>query len=177
MIATVEPGPDLATFANAVGQGARMPSVDAKMFRAPHALITIPVASLQCNKPGMRDEVLRALRSDDAPLIVFTLTAISEVILPTGDLTESGSYRVVVRGDLVLAGKLRTIELATDVVQESARRFHVDAVKELRMSDFAIMPPRAAFGLIRTDDKVTVNFNLIFELAAPTAAVAPTPLP
>ena len=36
-------------------------------------------------------------------------------------------------------------------------------MKEILMSDFEITPPAALLGLIRTDDAVTVTFDLRFE--------------
>jgi hypothetical protein len=172
IFAALAAGPELAALVEKIsGRG-----FEAKNQPVPHALLTIRVASLQCDKPGMRDDVLRALRDEEAPLIVFRLTGISTILAQLADHADLGRHQVETRGDLVLAGKLRPVDLTAVVVQKSARRFHIDAVKELRMSDFDIAPPRAALGLIRTDDNVTVSFSLILELVSPPATgVARTP--
>lgn len=172
ILATIHPGAAWIALAQAVSQGANITASRVKNLPAPHALITIPVASLQCSKPGMREGVLQALRQDDAPLIVFVLTGISDVNVSSLSGPELGRYRVIAHGDLVLAGRLRPIELAADVVQESASRLRLDAVKALRMSDFGIVPPTGLFGLIRTEDSVSVTFHLWFERVSPPIPVA-----
>lgn len=172
IIAVIEPGATLAALSARISGTAALPvpcvtanrrsSVQAP-DTLPYANITIPVASLRCSKPGMRRDLLRALKHTEAPLIVFVLTAVTDVDVQGRRDADFGSYRVTARGDLVLAGELRSIEVTGTVVQESGRHFRIQARKDLRMSDFGITPPTAVFGAIRADDRVTIAFDLIFE--------------
>lgn len=166
--AVIEPGPMLEAISARVAGGllgaaglmASLPGIKASK---PYANITIPISSLQCNKPGMRADVLRALKSDEAPLIVFILGAISRVELDTPGPGDLGRYRVIARGDLVLASVLRPIEVTADVRQLTRTRFQVAARHQLRMTDFGITPPSALFGAIRAQDSVSITFDLRFD--------------
>ncbi|MGH7957052.1 MAG: YceI family protein [Opitutaceae bacterium] len=176
IMAAVEPGLALEMLAAVVAHrndeetacAPSLPVLSSNAARAtPYANISIPVGSLQCDKPGMRRDVLRALKHEDAPLIVFVLTSLSDVTVLPRRAAELGRYRVVARGDLVLAGQLRPIDITADIVQEAPRRFRIDAEKSLRMSDFGLSPPTALWGALRADNEVTVIFHLVFEAIGP----------
>jgi len=173
IVARIEPGPRLEALTrrvlqNRVAVGAVIDCVPRSETRnpaPPFASIRIPVASLQPDKPGMRADLLRALRSDVSPEIVFLLTAVREItVLPRGP-GELGRYRVTVLGNLTLAGRTRSLELAADIVQETPVRFRIVAAPAIRMADFDIVPPTAFFGLIRVEETVTVALDLTFVVA------------
>lgn len=172
--AVVEPGPILEAIAALVAGGKRVASGETPaetltsalpriQASKPYANITIPVASLRCDKPAMRADVLRALKAQEAPLIVFVLTGISDVQLRQPGAGELARYQLVARGDLILAGVLRPIEVAAEVRQTGPTRFVIGARQQVTMSEFAITPPTALFGLIRADNNVSVIFNLRFD--------------
>lgn len=169
VVAAIEPGPQLEGLSHHVRGSLDPSSLVGAAWRhdlaaaTPQANVTIPVASLRCGKPGMRDDVLRALRSEEAPLIVFLLTRITDVRIEANRGASLGRYGVTAEGDLVLAGRSRRLEIAAEVSQETPTQFRVRATKSIRMSEFGITPPSALFGLIRADDTVTVTFDLAFE--------------
>lgn len=171
VIAAIEPGPDLVRLAHRVRTGlvaaggalARGPGLDPQL--TPSANISIPVASLQCAKPGMRGDLMRALRANDAPLIVFILTAVDEVRLTSLGDAGLGWYDVRARGDLVLAGVQRPIQIRAEVRQETPDRFRIRATHVVDMEEFGITPPTAFLGLIRVDARVQVDFDLVFQTA------------
>ncbi len=160
--ATIAPGPRVVAFALGQALNAQAGASPA----LPDARIMIPVASLRCDKPGMRADLLRALRHERAPEIIFQLIAVDSL-----ERAESSAswpaYRVIARGELQLAGETRPLVITASVQQESATRFRVLARQTLRMSDFAITPPTAFFGLIRAENTVEISFDLGFELVAP----------
>jgi polyisoprenoid-binding protein YceI len=168
IIAVIEPGPQLEALARRV-RGGTVPTdavagglahTGANDATAPSALISIPVASLRPDKPGMRSDILRALRHDESPAIVFSLTKIREIAVLVQREGELGRYRVVARGELTLAGRTRSIDMSAEVVQEAPERFRIAAAQTIRMTDFGITPPTAFFGFIRVDETVTVAFDL-----------------
>lgn len=162
IVAVIEPGAALeALSASLTGLAARRPSCGSGA-ETPYANITIPVTSLRSNKPGMRADLLRALKHEESPLIVFTLRAITTVDVQAPRDAELARFHVTAQGDLILAGELRTIAVESVVTQNAARRFTIEARKTLRLSDFGIVPPSAFFGAIRVDDLVALEFRLQF---------------
>jgi hypothetical protein len=167
--ATIAPGPGLIAFAI----GGRSTSLSETELASPVARIAVPVKSLRCGKPGMRADLLRALRHESAPTIAFQLASIESIQrLPA----EQGwpAYAVIARGELSLAGQRQPLRITARVTQESAFRFRVVATQNLRMSDYAITPPSALLGLIRAEDTVDITFDLGFELATNDAPAAST---
>lgn len=175
ILAVIEPGAALAALSGRISgtaaASANCAAVTREPAAVPYANITIPVESLRTSKPGMRGDLLRALKHEEAPLIVFVLTALTGVEpLGRGD-ADLGRYRVTARGDLVLAGQLRSIEVVGTVVQQTPRHFRIEAAKDLRMSEFGIVPPTALFGAIRADDRIEIIFDLKFEAPATVPAM------
>jgi hypothetical protein len=161
--AAIEPGARLVSFFRSTNSTALAPD-GAAASKNPSARISIPVESLRCAKLGMRADLLRALRHDKAPLIIFQLSAVEQIERrPSTD--GWAAYAVTAAGDLQLAGEVRPIRVVAEVHQESATRFRVIAKQTLQMSDFSIDPPTAFFGLIRTENTVEIAFDLGFELS------------
>jgi hypothetical protein len=173
--ARIEPGPRLEALTRRVleGQVAEGEIVgcvfkaEAAEGGAPFARISIPVASLRSDKPGMRADIQRALRAATASNITFVLSEIRGITVEARQARELGRYRVTVRGDLALAGRTRTIDLTAEVVQETPARFRLVAAVEIQMADFEIVPPTALFGLIRADGTVVVEFDLKLSVSNP----------
>ncbi len=160
--AAIEPGPRLVSFFRTAKPGS-LAADGAAIPTGPSAKISIPVESLRCAKFGMRTDLLRALRHEHAPLIVFQLSAVEQIeARPSND--NWAAYGVTALGNLELAGRVRPIRVVADVHQESATRFRVTAQQTLQMSDFEITPPSAFFGLIRAENTVEIAFDLRFEL-------------
>ena len=51
-------------------------------------------------------------------------------------------------------------------VKEQAGRLHVRGTRDLLMTEFGIKPPTMFMGMLKTDDKVTITFELQLALAA-----------
>jgi hypothetical protein len=163
--ATITPGPQLVEFA--LGKRPALANTP-NNIAPPAARIALPVNSLRCDKPGMRADLLRALRHKTSPLILFQLSSVEhlERAPSPGDWP---AYRVTVSGELKLAGETRPIRIVADVRQETPVSFRVLARETLRMSDFSIKPPTAFFGLIQADNTVEIAFDLRFSLSGAAA--------
>ena len=159
--ASITPGPALVEFA--LGKRPQLADTHTGLT-PPAARIALPVASLRCDKPGMRADLLRALRHKTAPVILFQLLSV-ENLERAPSPRNWPAYRVTVLGDLQLAGETRPIRIVADVRQESPVSFRVLARETLRMSDFSIKPPTAFFGLIQADNTVQIAFDLRFTLS------------
>jgi hypothetical protein len=112
--------------------------------------IAIPAASLSSPKEGLDKNMHKALNVAQYPDITFRLSRL-----------EGGSTAGAVRatGVLKIAGVERTITLDLKT-QQNASTLTVTGAAQLLMTDFGITPPKAMMGMLKTDPKVTVTFEV-----------------
>jgi polyisoprenoid-binding protein YceI len=120
--------------------------------------LQIPVNSFASDKDGLTKQMAKALKADKHPVITFKLngytvesTAGGLAIKPTGTLTVAGVEKPV---DVVLE------------VKEVAGALQVRGTRDLLMTEFGIKPPTMFMGMLKTDDKVTIKFELQLALAS-----------
>ena len=112
--------------------------------------IEIPVGTLTSRDPGLDTSMYKALKADTNRNIVFRLAKIESG--STGTLMAVGRLAVAgVERDVVFA--LRT-ERRDDTLLVSGRL-------PLLMTDYGITPPTAMLGMLKTDPKVIVTFEVI----------------
>jgi len=115
--------------------------------------IAIPAATLSSPKEGLDKNMHKALKVTQHPEITFRLSRVE------GDAT--GALKGI--GILRIAGVDREIGL-TLTTQRSAAGITVTGQVPLLMTDFAIEPPKAMLGMLKTDPKVTVTFEIVLGL-------------
>jgi polyisoprenoid-binding protein YceI len=113
--------------------------------------IAIPAAKLSSPKEGLDKNMHKALKAAEHPEITFRLSRFEGV-------EPSGAMRGV--GVLKIAGVEREVTL-TLKTQSSGGTFTVNGEVPLLMTDFGITPPKAMLGMLKTDPKVTVTFEIV----------------
>ena len=135
---------------------------DIESLLQPGALQTlelqIPVDSFTSERDGLKKEMLKALRADKHPDITFKLGTYSVEPLAGGGINVKSA------GTLTVAGVERPIELLLDVTQ-NASGLQIRGNRDLSMKDFGIKPPTMFMGMLKTNDKVTVKFDLQLAIA------------
>jgi len=131
-------------------------------FPAPTFRLRVPITSFRCGNRIMEGDMRRALRADAHPQVEFSFRTLRGGIRHDID---AGSYHAALAGDLSLAGRTRTIEVAVSAQRISRTSFRIRATLPLQMSDFGVTPPTALFGAIRAHDDLTVTFDLTLEIA------------
>jgi hypothetical protein len=133
--------------------------------------ITVPVKAFDCGKDRMTRDLQDALEMDDHPEIQFELVHATV----KGRVDTSTSWRrVEVLGTLTIAGTKRLTRLSALGQALDAERFRVRGCHPIRMTYFNVDPPTKAFGLIRVDNRVEVQFDL---LAHATSLAEASPFP
>lgn len=130
--------------------------------RVTRAGVTIPVEALDCGDGQMDGNLRKALRADAHPTITFEMTAHEMVPTPL----KPGSFQVLAKGTLTIAGSAQPIELTVDGTVEGDR-LRIHGSYRMAMSDFGVKPPTAMLGLMKTGDTVTVEFDLTTRYGAP----------
>jgi hypothetical protein len=124
---------------------------------ASHALLTIPVAQLDCHNGTMNEHMRKALKADANKVIEYRIAK--------WELTPRGADEgaVATSGTLAMAGaeKPVTVELTAKRGAEGA--WHVTGSKTLRMTEWGIKPPSLMLGTMKVHDPVTIRFELVLQ--------------
>ena len=117
--------------------------------------ISVPALQLSSPKDGLDKNMHKALKAQEHPEITFRLVRLDPGAAP-------GLFRGI--GVLRVAGVER--EVALDLTTKAADgAMSVKGEVQLLMPDFGIAPPKAMLGMLKTDPKVKVTFEVLLALA------------
>ena len=113
--------------------------------------VAIPAKSLASKKDGLDKNMHAALKAAEHPEITFKLLRFENRPAPATGLRAIGVLRV--------AGVDR--QVAIDITSERKdATLLVKGTLALLMTDFGIAPPKAMMGMLKTDPKVTITFEV-----------------
>lgn len=113
---------------------------------------------LKSGRSSIMDRLMyRALKSDEHPDIVFTLGSSDIESLAGSDTT-----RWSTTGMLELAGVGDTLAATVAGYKDSNGRLVFAGSHSMSMREHDITPPTAMFGALRTREKITIQFTLVF---------------
>jgi polyisoprenoid-binding protein YceI len=115
--------------------------------------VTISAASLVSENGDLNKNMHKALKVQEHPDIRFRLGALEQSV---------NGYRAT--GSLTIAGVERQVALNLQVERKGAA-LAVTGNTELLMTDYGIAPPKAMLGMLKTNPKVQIRFELL--LGAP----------
>ena len=121
--------------------------------------VTIPVNNLKSGKESMDENMLEAFNAEKYPNISYEIKKAESKPAPESG---EGWYKLETKGDLTISGVKKTVDM-TVLAYEDNGSIHFKGNKQLKMSEFGIDPPTMMFGTIKTDDNITINFDLIFK--------------
>ena len=113
------------------------------------ASVTIPVAGIDCGNGTMNEHMRKALKSNEAAEILFTL----------GNYTVSGG-NATLNGTLQLAGKENAIQIPATVASE-AGGVRVKATKAIDMTQWGVKPPSLMMGTMKVKPTVNITFDVL----------------
>ncbi|UII25546.1 YceI family protein [Fulvivirga maritima] len=108
--------------------------------------------SLKSGKSGMEEDMYEALDTKGHPWIVYEFKKI---------IGTEGGY-LYTSGILTISGTSKKMEIPVEVKKAADQVTFVGEIS-FKMSDFGIEPPTAILGVLKTDDEVTVNFNIVYK--------------
>ena len=109
--------------------------------------VVIPTASLTSPKDGIDKNMHKALKAAEHPEIRFRLRSLD---------TAAGTAV----GQLTIAGVEKDVTLNVQVKRQVAA-LAVTGTTSLLMTDYGITPPKAMLGMLKTNPKVTITFELM----------------
>ncbi|MEP6904910.1 MAG: YceI family protein [Gemmatimonadales bacterium] len=117
--------------------------------------VIVPVRMLKCGDRHMEANMYTALKAPELPATSYIVADFE--LAPT--LTDDG-LTIEATGKMSIAGVERPVSMTvkTERLPDGTRRAR--GTVPIRMSDFGIVPPRPWFGILKTGDKVNVQFEI-----------------
>lgn len=117
--------------------------------------VIIPVRMLKCGDRHMEANMYAALKAPELPEVSYIVADFKL----TPMLNDDG-MTIEARGTMSIAGTERPVSMTvkTERLPDGTRRAR--GTVPIRMSDFGIVPPRPWFGILKTGDKVMVQFEI-----------------
>lgn len=122
--------------------------------------IDIEVDSFDCGKQRMNKDLQKALQAEKFPEITFLY---QDATLLSEPQNRSDGFELRVHGLLTVAGTTKEIYFTTEAYYINQQRVRAVGETTINMADFGVEPPTALMGLIRANEELTVNFDLIAE--------------
>jgi polyisoprenoid-binding protein YceI len=111
--------------------------------------IAVKAGSLTSPKEGLDKNMWKALKTTEYPEIVFKLTKLDG---------KPGALRAI--GLLKVAGVEKEVAFALKAAANASTITVIGDVP-LLMTDYGIAPPKALMGMLKTDPKITVTFEIV----------------
>jgi hypothetical protein len=138
--------------------------------------VIVPVRMLKCGDRHMEANMYTALKAPKPPAIGYIIADFELTPSLSGD-----GLSVEATGKMSVAGAERYVSMTvkTERLPDGTRRAR--GTVPILMTDFGIVPPRPWFGMLRTADKVLIQFEIFVSpqalAAAQRAAAAQARLP
>src|SRR5215211_1686152 len=138
---------------DAASVGSRDNAAIAKSLRGVDVII--PVRMLKCGDRHMEANMYDALKAPKPPAIGYIVADFEITPSLVGD-----NLTVEAAGKMSVAGAERPVRMTvkTESLPDGTRRAR--GTVPIRMTDFGIVPPRPWLGVLRTADKVVIQFEI-----------------
>lgn len=117
--------------------------------------VIVPVRMLKCGDRHMEANLYEALKAPKPPATSYIIADFEIAPSLNGD-----DLTIQANGTMSVAGAKRpvSITIKTETLPDGTRRAR--GTVPIRMTDFGIVPPRPWFGVLRTADKVLIQFEI-----------------
>ena len=117
--------------------------------------VKVPVRTLKCGDRHMEANMYQALKAPKAPAVSYIVAKFDAIPQIAAD-----GISMQVTGRLSMAGVERSVQMtvATERMRDGTRRARGSV--PILMTDFGITPPRPWMGILRTANKVLVQFEI-----------------
>jgi polyisoprenoid-binding protein YceI len=128
--------------------------------------VSVPTHALTCGRSQMDHIMYKALHVDDAPecrQIVGRFEVVSTAA--------SGPPTLVMQGTLRIAGRERVVRMPVELEEQTDGSVRAKGALPILMTDYGISPPTALFGVLRTENRIVVKFDLLVDRPANVASL------
>jgi polyisoprenoid-binding protein YceI len=131
-----------------------------------HVQVRVPTRGLTCGRSQMDNIMYKALHADDEP-------DCRDIVGRFDVVSRSGrDHELVMQGTLRVAGQERWVRLPIEVERLHDGTLRARGALPILMTDYGITPPTVFFGVLRTENRIVVKFDLLIEQPTTLASSA-----
>lgn len=120
-----------------------------------HGNIQLDVQNFDCRNPVMTADLRKTLKAKEFPKLIVRFLSMSKY--PDSDKGQETTKGTVA---IELAGVSKGFEVDYKVVSAEGDYLNFEGSRKVTFSDFNLTPPRKLGGMIRTNNELSVVFNL-----------------
>ena len=128
--------------------------------------VRVPTHALTCGRSPMDHIMYKALHVDDAPECRQIVGRFEVVSAAAGERST-----LVMQGTLRIAGRERVVRMPVELDEQADGSVRAKGALPILMTDFGISPPTALFGVVRTENRIVVKFDLLVDRPANVASL------
>jgi polyisoprenoid-binding protein YceI len=132
---------------------------EGKSAKFSNAMLTLRTKSLDCGNAQMNKDMYKTLRADQHPHIKIELTRTQ--LLEASTLSTSEWTPLKATSALTISGVKKPVVFEVKAKKVGKDRIRLTASREVLMSDYGIEPPTAMLGLIKVNNAIRLNLDLI----------------
>ena len=134
------------------------PTSDQCYLKFHHTTLTLSTKSLDCGNKRMNTDMYETLKADKYPFIHIQL---HNVNIPNYSNKEWENIQA--KTTLQIAGTTKTVLLPVKMKILSETKVRLVSTQPIKMTDFHIAPPSAMLGMIRVNNDIEIEFDLIIQ--------------
>jgi hypothetical protein len=125
--------------------------------------INLDVGSFDCHHAMMTNDLRKTLKVKEFPKMGIKFLSLSK-------FPDLSNKKDVLKGrvEIKLAGVTKRFEVAYTLFKDSDNDIHLIGNQDINFTDFEITPPRKVGGMIKTNNRLAVEFRLKFKTISPT---------
>jgi polyisoprenoid-binding protein YceI len=128
--------------------------------------VRVPTHALTCGRSQMDNIMYKALHVDDAPDCRQIVGRFDVVATAPGERPT-----LVMQGTLRIAGRERVVRMPVELEEQPDGTVRAQGALPILMTDYGISPPTALFGVLRTENRIVVKFDLLVDRPASVASL------
>ncbi len=128
--------------------------------------VRVPTHALTCGRSQMDHIMYKALHVDDAPECRQIVGRFEVVSAASG-----ARPTLVMQGTLRIAGRERVVRMPVELEEQADGSVRAKGALPILMTDYGISPPTALFGVLRTENRIVVKFDLLVDRPASVASL------
>ena len=121
--------------------------------------ITVEAASLICQDDWVKPKDLKKIQ-DLTFSKMLAVDRYAEITFSSRSIRSLGGDEFEVTGDLTIRGITRPVLLRATLKPGANRELRIAGRSSVKMTNYGLKPPSAAFGMIGTKDEMEVSFDL-----------------
>lgn len=119
--------------------------------------VNLDIGHFDCHNPIMTSDLRKTLKAKEFPLLKIRFLSLSKF---PGLKPQQEDVRGLV--EIQLAGVTKRFDVDYKISMGQDKIIHFLGTRDVNFTDFSIVPPRKVGGMIKTDNKLAIEFKLSF---------------